>query len=84
MIASLDLELIEYLRVLVVWCVVEEEDGVLPPVRVLGGELPDQLGDEAAEHLVVYVCLEHGEVQSSMVINRCDHREPGRDVLRAQ
>lgn len=60
--------------------VVPEDDGVLPPVLVLGVEHADELGEVDLHDLPIAVGLEEAEEDANVVVHTSDEGDPGLDA----
>ena len=57
--------------------IVEEDDGVLPPVRSLGIELSHQTLEEKLHGLGVIVGLQQAQIYGTCRLDPHDHGDPG-------
>ena len=61
-------------------CPIDEQQGVVPPISVLGGQNGRQLGDEETEHVLVGVDLVEGAIQTTRSADCQLHSYTWRDL----
>ena len=78
---ALEHQLVEHHVMVVVLCVVEEQDRVCPPVGVLSAKFGNEVTYKDQEDLAIDVCLQNCPVKPTVVVNGSNHGEPGCDIL---
>ena len=61
--------------------IVQDEDCLAPPIRILCCEFGNKLWNENAKDFMINVCLDNREVQLTKVVDCCKHRKSRCDIF---